>query len=285
MLGIHANYADGIAVRNVVSQDNNVEHFNYSPVSGGLKITRTRGVTISNSDFLNNAGVGVWLDESVYNATVTGSRMVSNASHGLSFEISSTGVLANNVVTGNGNDGFKINDTDHVRIWNNELSNNGRNIELVQDARRGARLSDPGHDPRQQLPDPTEPWIVSDIQVMNNVIGAPGPSSYEIYARDYSGQYTATQLRLTIDGNRFTKVSSGAEIVWGIANGATAVYTSVVAFHSATGQGANNGEVANGAVQMAVGTSSTLGANPQPLPSDVAAMLGQPAGTRHLGTF
>jgi trimeric autotransporter adhesin len=278
MIGIQACYADGIAITDSLVRQNNTEHFNKAPVAGGLKITRTRGITISNSDFLNNEGTGIWLDESTYNAKVIGNRSMNNANHGLSLEISSTAVLANNVITGNSADGFKINDADHVKIWNNHIANNARNIELVQDARRGSNPSDPGHDPRQNQPDPTMPWLVSSVQVMNNVIGAAGPGNYSMYIRDYSGQYTAAQMKLTIDGNQLTKVGSpGAEVVWGTA-GNPSVFSSVTAFTGATGQGPNNGETdASGKV--------TTVAKPQPLPADVAALVGQATGIGKLGVF
>jgi hypothetical protein len=281
LLGIHASYADGLMVTGVLAQNNNTEHFNYSPVSGGIKVGRSRGVVISHSDFRNNLGTGVWLDESVYNANVTSSTMAGNASHGLSFEISSTGILADNVVTGNGADGFKINNTDRVKIWNNQISDNARNVEVVQDARRGATLSDAGHDPRQKLPDPTMPWIISNVQLMNNIIGKPSAGSYELYAYDYSGQYTAPQMLAGVDGNRFTKIAPGAEIVWGIGGGKSSIFTTVSAFASATGQGSSNTELDG----TPGSHPAAEAAAPLPLPGDVAVAIGQPVGTRHLGNF
>lgn len=279
LLGIHAGGgADGLVVRDTLSQDNNVEHFNYAPVSGGMKVDRIRGVTIANDDFLNNLGPGLWFDQSIYAANITGSRMIGNAGNGLAYEISSTAVIANNIVTDNGADGLKINDADHVRIWNNQIANNGRDIELVQDTRRGANLSLPGHNPRRQQPDPTEPWIVKDDQVADNIIGTAANNEYELYVYDFSHEYTAAQMDLNIDGNQLTTMASGGEIVWGTADAGHAIYQSVAAFTQGTGQGAHNGEVS--------GSGSVLTAtSPQPLPADIATMVGQPAATRHLGPF
>ena len=44
----------------------------------------------------------MWFDESVYNVTATGNDILRNTGNGLSFEISSKGLIADNVVAGNG---------------------------------------------------------------------------------------------------------------------------------------------------------------------------------------
>ena len=98
LLGLHANYADGISLSNVLATNNNTEHFNQSPVSGGTKITRTRGITVRDSVFSDNFGYGLWLDESCYDMTVVGNTIATNSAHGLSVEISARGTVADNVV-------------------------------------------------------------------------------------------------------------------------------------------------------------------------------------------
>ena len=49
MVGIHANMADSFTIQNSLIAHNNVEHFNPSPSAAGVKITRSRGVTIRDS--------------------------------------------------------------------------------------------------------------------------------------------------------------------------------------------------------------------------------------------
>jgi parallel beta-helix repeat protein len=119
MLGLHADQADGLQLNNVLAILNNTEHFNQSPVSGGIKITRTRGVAVQNSIARDNLGPGIWLDEACYQMTITGNQMINNTGHGLSVEISSTAIIANNVITGSGQDGMKLNDADKLQVWNN----------------------------------------------------------------------------------------------------------------------------------------------------------------------
>ena len=243
LLGIHVNTADGLVVTNTVANENTIEHFNSSPVSGGMKTSKTRGVTVANDDFSDNDGYGLWFDESTYAVTVADTTITDNTAHGLSYEISSTATITNNVITGNGQDGVKINNSDQVAVWNNLISGNGRNIEVVNDDRRAADLSVPGHDRRQTLPDPTQPWISDHDSIVNNIIGPAKNGDYAVYIYDHSGRFSADEMHLTIDGNRFTRTAGGTEIAWYLGNGKTTLYNSMSRFAAETGQGAGNGEV------------------------------------------
>ncbi|MBE7189863.1 MAG: right-handed parallel beta-helix repeat-containing protein [Jatrophihabitans endophyticus] len=277
MLGLTGTYVDGLVVDGLLAEGNNTEGFNLSPVSGGMKIARTRGVTVENSQFVDNTGPGAWFDESVYNATVVGNVMADNVGHGMSYEISSTALIADNVVENNGGDGFKINDSDHVRIWNNTITGNGRDMEIVEDLRRGANLSDPGHNPHVAQPDPTEPWIIQNDSVMNNVF-SPAANTYQLYVNDYSKQYTADQLDLDVDGNQFVRGTSTPMIVWGQGAANPKLFTTAAAFVSGTGQGSAN-------VDVSAGQTQASGPEGVALPADIAQLLGQPAGTQHVGAF
>ena len=114
-----------------------------------------RGLTFTDSVFADNLGTGLWFDESIYNATITGNDLLRNAGHGISYEISSRALIADNVVAGNGGLGLKINNASNIDIWNNTIVDNGdRPIWLVQDPRVASNANTPGHDPRQAQPDP-----------------------------------------------------------------------------------------------------------------------------------
>ncbi len=182
------------------------------------------------------------------------------------------------MVADNGQDGMKLNDTSDLQVWNNSLRGNARQVEIVQDARRGATLSYPGHDPRQSLPDATEPWIIRNIDLENNLIEAPAAGNYALNVRDYSGQYAAGNLQLKIDFNNFVRVEvPSAEIVWQITAASAAAYTSVSQFAAATGGGTHNTERDSG--------GAVNDATASPLTTALAALIGQPAGVRHLGAF
>ena len=63
LMGIIGNSAYGLTLDSVKAIHNNTERFNQSPAAGGLKIARSRNVTIKNSQFLDNLASGVWFDQ------------------------------------------------------------------------------------------------------------------------------------------------------------------------------------------------------------------------------
>lgn len=287
LLGVLATYADGMTVTNSLITHNNTEHFNYAPVAGGMKITRTRGITVRDSSVSGNIGHGLWLDESTYNAVIEGNTLSDNLGRGFTAELSALGVVVGNVLTGNGQEGIRITDTSNYQIWNNTLSGNARGVEIYQDTRQNTP-STPGHDPRQPDPDPTISWVVDNVQVMNNLF-LPG-GQYHVFVADGSGARTASQMGVTLDGNYYVRsTQSGyAEVGWGV-NGVQVVgYNSPAAFTAATGQGQHNTDGSAGASGSSIQAQAAAAApagDPLPLPAGVASAAGQPTGTRHLGAF
>ncbi|WP_404321520.1 right-handed parallel beta-helix repeat-containing protein [Arthrobacter luteolus] len=295
MMGVSVVYADGLTVRGLDASGNNVERFKTAPVAGGMKVGRTRGVSVQESTFRNNAGTGLWLDESVYNADLAGNAMTGNASHGVSAEISAKVRLVDNVIADNRNFGVKVNNTSEVEIWNNTFSGNGRQINIVQDKRRASNQSTPGHNPRQPFPDKTMTWINGPVTVRNNIIASTSPAgNCLLCVEDYSREFTAEQLRVTAQGNVYHRVNAqqpGWAVVWSGGKSNARVYTSIAAFRTATGQEkthleltgpsplAPNTLTANRAVQDQAGAVAV------PLPASIAGLAGQPSGARHLGAF
>jgi hypothetical protein len=289
MLGVSATYADRLRVLNVVSRDNNTERFNTSPVSGGIKIGRSRVVEVRDSWFLSNHGPGLWMDESVYDITVTGSRMVDNFGHGTSLEISAKAYFVNNFVVRNGRDGIKVNNTSDVHIWNNTFTGNGRSINLVQDSRRASDKSTPGHDPRQPHPDPTMTWLLGPVHISNNVIANPKSGNCLLCVEDYSAERSAEQIGVTANGNVYNRANSSTPswaVVWSRGAGNPAVYTGLGAFRTATGQESDGHLFDGAAVVTADGAPTSLlpaSAAALPLTEKVAEVAGLAAGTRRFG--
>jgi parallel beta-helix repeat protein len=291
MLGVHANYADGLTATGVSALSNNTEHFNSSPVSGGFKITRTRGITVTGGQFLDNLGPGLWLDESTYDSKIAGNKMIHNSSHGISVELSATSTLVNNLLIDNGGFGLKINDTSSVRIWNNTLINNDRPINIVQDSRRASNQSTAGHDPRQPFPDPTMTWVNGPVEVRNSIM-AGTTGNCLLCVEDYSKQLTAEQMKVTALGNVYQRPNTSAPTwvaVWSTGAGNPKVFTTLAAFKSGTGQESASlaldgaaATSANGAPVTAV--TSAFGSVAQAFPADLASLSGIPAGTKRLGS-
>jgi parallel beta-helix repeat protein len=291
LLGVHADFADGLRLIGVRASGNNTQHFNMAPVSGGVKITRSRGVSITGGMFASNIGPGVWLDASVYDSVIAGNDMLGNAGHGLSVEISAKSVIANNLVAGNGGNGMKINDSSSVQIWNNTIIDNGAQpLWVVQDSRVASNLSIFGHDPRRPMPDPTMTWLLGPVTVMNNVFARTGSNCY-LCVQDNALHRSANQIGVSTDGNIYSRTSATNPtwlVVWPLGGKNPAVFTTIKAFAAATGQDSHSLEFDGAPVVNATGaTGSSVNAAvagvARPLPASIAAIIGSSAP--HVGAW
>ena len=305
MVGIHADMADSFTIQNSLIAHNNVEHFNSSPSAAGVEVTRSRGVTIRDSVVKDTVGAkGIWLDESVVGFTLAGNTVTGQPVN-VQVELSDTGIIANNTVSG-GVQGIYLFDTGNVRIYNNDVSDNTvGSIFLSQDARREANPSDPGHDPRQPIPDPSCPWLTRNVTVANNVFGPyPHGGLFQFYALDKETRIPADAMNLVITGNAFQGTASDPPgpgelrapaqanasrsqvptlIGWGGGNNVTVTrYDSVTAFQRAKNATWTNTEVVSTGDRALVRDASDWSA--KPIPAGVAAVIGVPAGTRVVGT-
>ncbi|WP_051684436.1 right-handed parallel beta-helix repeat-containing protein [Blastococcus sp. URHD0036] len=290
LIGMESSYADGLVVERLRAVGNNTERFNAAPVSGGAKLTRARGLTVRDSVFADNLGTGLWFDESVFGATVTGNDVLRNTSNGIAYEISSQAVLADNLVVENGRTGIKINDASGVEVWANTVVGNGeRPLWVVQDERVATDLDVPGHDPRQELPDPTVTWVLGPVTVADNVIGGGETTGCLICAQDGALRRTAGEIGLTVSGNAYLLPGPDtpvAVVTWPEGGAAPVAYPTVAAFRAATGQEVTGVEYPAAVLAGATVVPELLAAQDVVavgLPGAVAELLGLPAGTRRLG--
>ncbi|MDN4612601.1 right-handed parallel beta-helix repeat-containing protein [Arthrobacter burdickii] len=289
MLGASATYADGLSAAGLKVTDNNTEGFHHSPVAGGFKIGRTRSVQVQDSIFRANNGTGLWFDESVVDITTSGNDFIGNSGHGLAVEISARAVVANNVIAGNEGHGLKINNTSDVAIWNNSFIDNGRPINIVQDSRRATDGRTPGHDPRQLFPDPLITWINGRIALRNNVITGTTANCL-LCVEDYSHRLSAEAMGVTTSGNVFHRASVSTPdwlVVWSRGTGDPAVFTTLGRFRNATGQAAHDMELTGVDIvdpeTFQVSTPVRSAGVAQPLPDQIARLLGVPTGTLLVG--
>ncbi|WP_426625443.1 right-handed parallel beta-helix repeat-containing protein [Leifsonia sp. McL0607] len=290
LLGVQSNNSDNLTLDGVLASGNNAEHFNTSPVSGGVKITRSRNITVENSAFVDNLSHGLWFDESVYNMTVVHDDSLRNAGNGIVIEISAKANIVDNVSSNNAKDGLKLDDISSVQVWNNTLTDNtSRNLDITQDARRGNNKSDAGHDTRRAFPDPTMTWITGPDTIRNNIISG-GSGNCLLCVEDYSHKYSAAQLGIDADYNLYRRASAGSPswfVIWSMGARNPAVYKTLPAFTSATGKGGHNTLVENApsrtAAQLAAPATPTGTA--AGLTSTIAALVGKPAGTAHMGAW
>lgn len=291
MLGAQASTADRLSATGLLIDNNNTERFNRAPVSGGFKIHKSRGVTVTDSAFLGNRGNGLWFDESVFDMTIAGNDIIGSVGNGLVIELSAKAIVADNIIAESSKDGILISDSGHVAVWNNTISDNDRSLNIVQGTRRASNLALPGHDPRQPLPDPTVTWITEDISIGNNVF-ANGRGKCVLCVEDYSHERSADQMRVRSNGNVIHRESASKPawaIVWSRGVGNPRVFTSVAAFTAATGHESESlaldGRPALAGVSLSPEVVSAMSAVAQPLPADIAIGTGRPAGVRQLGAW
>jgi len=286
MLGINASTAYDLSLTDSLVTGNNAQQFKTAPVAGGVKITRSRGVTVRGNDVSRNTGGGIWLDESVYDARVVGNAVVDNTWFGIQLELSSKAVVADNVVTG-GEVGVHLFDANGVDVVNNSIGGFSKmGVKIEQDERRQA-TSGTGQDPRRPKPDPTVTWVTGDITVANNAFGTGG--WFQVYVLDKATHRSADSMGIDIVGNAFNQrvTTSQATLVgWGAGDNATVRrFDSVAALVAAKPAWRNvqtTGVVGLGSMLSFLTAQRGVAV---PLTSEWAALLGQPAGTRRIGAF
>lgn len=287
LLGMAVNTADGLVVTNSVISDNNTEHFKPEPVAGGFKITRSRNVTFSNTEASRNIGSGIWFDESCVGITIANSTANSNTKHGIELEISEKAIVANNEAAENGDTGILIFDTGSVRVFNNNIGGNRLfAVQLKQDQRRQADASFAGHDPRQPIPDPTNPWITRNVTVSNNAFGTGG--YFQFYALDQKTNISADNMNITMTGNLFNKRVAKTDptmVAWGGTDNVTVTrYETPQALAAAKNTSWRNGLTAT-SLTLAQMSAEIQAAQSiaVAVPADIAAAIGVAAGTKRLG--
>lgn len=287
LLGMGGYRADGLDLRNLRVVGNNTEGFNPSPAAGGLKVTRTNGITIRSSAFERNAGNGLWFDESAFRMKVLDSTFMRNVGHGMSLEISGRATVADNVIAHNGGNGIKINDTDRVRVWNNTFVGNTRPINVVQDY-RDVDLGGSYRDWALPLTLRNE-----SIAIRNNIISEPASgSTCLVCVEDYSHRFSAEELKITARGNLY-HLGDGTRprwvSVWSRGESSPAVFTDVASFRAATGQESrgsqiDGGTVMNEAFLTTAAVQETTLSTAVRVPKGLARLTGH-GRARHLGAW
>ena len=282
MLGVHGNNADGVTVSNSVITGNNSERFNETPTAGGLKITKSRDVTVSNNDVSQNLAFGIWLDESIVGFKVFSNRAVGNTAAGIHVEISDTGVVAGNTSLDN-REGIFLYNAGNVKVFNNLVAGNRvQDIHLKQDERRQSDTSFIGQDRRYPIPDPAVPWLLRNITIANNLLASGGPRS--MWVRDVTGQIDPDTMNISIVGN-FLRRPTGNDVtlVW-VESGPKYFFDrSAADLASRNPAWLNSESSGNLGPALLIAEAGARHDEAAAIPADVASILGQPAGLRYFG--
>ncbi|WP_143822592.1 right-handed parallel beta-helix repeat-containing protein, partial [Mycetocola reblochoni] len=290
MMGMGANGAHDLSVVESSFTGNNTERFTRKPVSGGLKVTRTTGVTLDGNDLSDNITNGLWLDESVHQATVTANRVVDNGSTGVILEISQDITVAGNVITGSGRYGLWVGSTGDVDIWNNSIGGNTlAAVQFTDDARTNTQAkADKIGQKASEVP-----WVLQDITVKNNVVSGAGGSCL-LCVDDLTKKRTASQMSFAIDSNvyhRFDTDAPSSSVRWAQGSKKPQTFATIQQFSSATGNDRKSFLAEGPAVLSTDATLASAGATaaskvtPSKLDPSVASLLDVPAGTQHSGAW
>ncbi|WP_312673810.1 right-handed parallel beta-helix repeat-containing protein [Microbacterium sp.] len=294
LLGGGASQADGLKVRQMLSVGNNAEHFNHAPVSGAFKVTRTRGVTVADSAFTENAGRGPWFDESTIDIVFTGNDVIGNTGHGVMVELSERATIADNIIARNGEFGLFVLNAGNVKIWNNTfVGNANRNISIGQDDRRASDPNAAGHDPRTRYA-PLAPWVVRNTVMSNNVM-AESAGNCLVCVQDFSTTFTGSQMMSSVNGNLYHRTAPGTPrwfSAWskGSVSRDPAVADTLPAFTAATGQDRRSQFVQGASVVSATYALTPAQAQRQaaiavPVPADIASVSRLPGNSATLGAL
>jgi parallel beta-helix repeat protein len=289
-LGIGGTQNDNSVVSNSIVTDNNTENFKDAPVSGGLKFTSARTMTVRNVDASHNIGSGIWFDVSCYDLTVVNNVANYTTKHGIEMEVSAKAIIANNQAINGGDSGIIVYDSSDVKVFNNEVGGNQLfGIWLSQDQRRQALIGRfyEARDPRfRTTVDPTMTWVTKNIQVSNNVFGNKG--LYQVFAMDGATNRAVDTWNLTVDGNLFNKRVASSDptlFAWGRDDNKTRVYYQTPAeLAAAKNSRWKNVETdSSKSIGSMNGDKTTFAWTAVPIPSDIAAVTGLNSGARLLG--
>lgn len=289
MMGIGGTEDDNSVVKNSKANGNNTQQFKDAPVSGGIKFTRSRTISVVNTEAKDNGGSGIWFDASCYDMTVTNNVATNNTKNQIEVEVSSKAIVANNEALG-GETGILLYDAGQVKAFNNELGGSRLfGIKLAQDYRRQSNPNVPeAHDPRRPIPDPTVTWLTKDITIANNVFGNGG--KFQFYGLDGETNIAVDWMNVTINGNLFnkrTETSQPTMVAWGKGDNKTLErYESPAALAAAKNGSWKNAQTSGSSsissMQAGISSYSSYAVS---LPSDVAEAIGTSSGTKGLGVL
>lgn len=274
-LGIGGHKNNNSVVSNSIFTGNNIEHFKDEPVSGGMKFTTARTVTVRNVEANNNRGTGIWFDESSYDLTIVNNTANGNTKHGIEVEISAKGIIANNQAINGGEDGIILFDSGEFKVFNNEVGGSSLfGIKLAQDDRRSG--------------DAAIPFLTRDIQLSNNVFGNGG--YFQLYALDGRTRRAVDGWNVTVTGNLFNKRAVKADptmVAWGKGDNSTLErYETPSALAAAKNGGWQNAQIdSSKSINAMDGDKSAHSSVAVAVPRDVAAATGGrlAAGSKVLG--
>lgn len=314
LMGIAGYQADRMLLEYSECSYNNLERFNAAPSSGGCKITRTQVATFRGNNMHHNVNSsGLWLDEVVYNFTIVSNDFTDNDQSGLNLEISELGVVADNLVVRNQTTQLLVHSTNHVTFWCNTVADNTFECVVFQQDNRNTWTGRTGvRDNRQPATwyDTVCTWWMDSFTFCNNVMGESRYTPFRVKQYNYTGTGWTNMpskgwaaFGFTMDGNLWNRTNRDAnhtpsKVVgaWstGLPGSETSYNTVPLWQTGSTAQGlsadAFSKEVSGTGVldakyMLTPAAQAVTGTVGRPLPADIAALIGRPAGSSHIGCW
>ena len=171
-LGWRAERAHRLRMTGCLTTRNNIKNFARGWEAGGDKIVLTRDMTIENSRFIANRGIGIWFDIGNENCTVANCLIADNEDAGIFYEISYGMHARDNVIVGNGftddayawgaSGGIAVSSSPGCEIERNLLIGNREGFQFREANRTTPRIETPDKAPEEAV------WNY-DENVHNNV--------------------------------------------------------------------------------------------------------------------
>jgi len=267
---------DGIVVDANIFNANNQERFGpgcgYSCSAAGVKMAHMNGFTLSRNLFENGVvAKGYWCDLACNHGVMVHNIVRNNDDTGLMYEVSDTGIIASNLITGNGKYGLKIGAA-NTQVYNNTVVDNGTAALLYDDDRTlgVGGWTDVGPD-------------TVNLDFSNNLL--VGTQLVQAWRTSATAPNTGPDTFFSgLDFNGYFR-PAGTLVQW--RDGATTLFPSCAALDTAKGWEGHCLDVTSGSdpffVDAAAGdyrvrSNSAAHASGRPLPSDVAAALGLSTG-------
>lgn len=291
--GMLLTYFDSGLVDRCVVEDWNQKGWQAEPACAGIKVTRAYAPRVTASYFRRGPdSYAVWMDVSCAASVVDTCDIVGDGTmkRGIEVELSDGGtvygtqdktLIVGNRIRGCTASGILFFDSGHGRTWNNDIAGCGTAIYLWQDRRQNPNAGDNSDTRWSQS---KMPWHTVAHEVCNNAIVQGGSLNLQLIAYDDGGTLNlrGADMLARLAGNWLRPSPPGTAVQLGRAGGARTNYHSQAALAAA-------GTDVGGPLGSKLGpnhfatTAPDVASVAEPLPAAVAALLGIPAGNRHIG--
>lgn len=290
----------------------------WGPATAAIKITKAQGVTLKDSIIKDNDTTAFWVDQTVADPHVIGCLIQNNTNRVVDFETASGAIFANNKIIHNGSYSIYIHDSDTTRCWNNTImedawgvtgngANNGTGtstsipILRVAQSKRRFDVAQYSYCIDTRLPSSyytdhaDHQWTVNHFEVCNSIMARCGVNTYAMLLAGNDGDSTRNPNRTwhdmtpKIDGNVYHWGANTPNYPWALAEGYQQPYSiffDFASYQSGTGLDQHSTFTTIDPVEDD-GTliNTALHGNALPLPADIAALIRQEPGSRHVGCY